>query len=62
MEFSSSKNDNIQIHQYIEMSQDLNANTCSCPVIFMYWTHENPDVGNRYFINSVATAPVICLI
>jgi len=32
-----SKNDNIQIHQYIEMSQDLNPSTCSYLVIFMYW-------------------------
>jgi len=23
------------------MSQDLNTNTCSCLVIFMYWAHEN---------------------
>jgi len=36
-----SKNDNIQIHQYIEMSQDLNPSTCSSLVIFMYWPYEN---------------------
>ena len=38
--FCLSKNDNIQIHQFIEMSQDLNPNTCSCLVIFMY-SYEN---------------------
>jgi len=37
-----SKNDNIQIHQYTEMSQDLNPNpsTCSSLVIFMHWACE----------------------
>jgi len=37
-----SKNDNIQINQYIEMSQVLNPNlsTCSSLVIFMYWECE----------------------
>ena len=36
-----SKNDNIQIHQCIEMSQDWNTNKCSCLVIFMYWANED---------------------
>jgi len=36
-----SKNDNMQIHQYIEMSQDLNPSTCSSLVIFVYWACEN---------------------
>jgi len=36
-----SKNDIIQIHQYIEMSQDLNPSTCWSLVIFMYWECEN---------------------
>ena len=29
IQFCLSKNDNIQIHQYIEMLQDLNPSTCS---------------------------------
>ena len=37
----SSKNDNIQIHQYIEISQDLNPSTCSSLDIFMHWAYEN---------------------
>ena len=37
IQISLSKNDNIQIIQYIEMSQDLNRSTCSSVVIFMYW-------------------------
>jgi len=40
-QFCLSKNDNIQIHQCIEMLQDLNTNTCSCLVIFMHWAYEN---------------------
>jgi len=36
-----SKNDNNQIHQYIEISQDLNQSTCSTLFIFMYWACEN---------------------
>ena len=32
-----SKNDNIQIIQYIEISQDLNLSACSSLVVFMYW-------------------------
>jgi len=36
-----SKNDNIQIHQYIEMSQYLNPSACSSLVIFMYGACEN---------------------
>jgi len=38
-EICLSKNDDIQIHQYIGMSQDLNPNlsACSSLVIFMYW-------------------------
>jgi len=36
-----SKNDNIQIHHYIEMPQDLNPSTSSSLVIFMYWACEN---------------------
>jgi len=36
-----SKNDNIPIHQYIEMSQDLNPSACSSLVIFMYCACEN---------------------
>jgi len=31
-----SKNENIQIHQYFEMLQDLNPSACSSLVIFMY--------------------------
>jgi len=36
-----SKNDNIKIHQYIEMSHDLNPSTCSSLVNFVYWPYEN---------------------
>ena len=37
-----SKNNNIQIHQYIETLQDLNRNSSTCLplVIFMYWACE----------------------
>jgi len=41
MQICLSKKDNIQIHQQIEMSQDLNPGTCSSLVIFMYWVWEN---------------------
>ena len=41
IQFCFSKNENIQFHQCIEMLQDLNTNTCSCLVIFMYWAYEN---------------------
>jgi len=42
MEICLSKSDNIQFHQYIEMSQDLNPNprTCSSLVTFMHWPFE----------------------
>jgi len=42
IQISLSKNDNIQIHQYIEMSQDFNPNpsTCLSLIIFMYWACE----------------------
>jgi len=36
IQFCLSKHDNIEINQCIEMSQDLNTNTCSCLVIFIY--------------------------
>jgi len=41
IQISLSKNDNIQIHQHIEMSQDLNPSTCSSLVIFIYCACEN---------------------
>ena len=45
----SSKNGNIQIHQYIEMSQDVNPipRTFSSLVIFIYWVCERQEV---YFL------------
>jgi len=36
-----SKKDSIHIHQYIEMSQNLNPRTCSSLVIFIYWARES---------------------
>ena len=36
IQICSKKNDNIQIHQYIEMSQDFNPSACSFLAIFMY--------------------------
>ena len=41
IQFCLSKNNNIQIHQCIEMLQDLNTNTCSCLVRFMHWAYES---------------------
>ena len=35
------QNDYIQIHRYIEISQDLNLSICSSLVMFMYWACTN---------------------
>jgi len=45
-----STNDNIEIHQYIGMSQDANAKqgTCLSLVIFIYWACERQ--GNIFLV------------
>jgi len=54
-----SKSDNIQIDQYIQMSQDLNPSACSCLFIFIYSPYENHTQCNAIW--EVATAsPRFC--